>query len=157
MALIGHILNTFIQALWNVRFFSFPNMPRLTNPIFTSHRRETISEVNNSVYVIYNLGGALDCAPNSISQSALPVEIIHATESSDGVTNNIYHCWLLHSKIGEIQIILMFQQNIFLIAFFLLRFHVIYQIFFAALAGSKIICSYKGGRFETAKMQDLFL
>ena len=84
----------------------------------------------NSVGAVLNLGGALNCAPNSVSQSeayrCVPVEIIHATKSSDGVADNIYHCWLLHSKIGEIQIILMFQQNIFLIAFHLLRFHVIY-------------------------------
>ena len=66
----------------------------------------------------------------------LPVEIIHATESSNRVANNIYHCWLFHSKISEIQIILMFQQNIFLVTFFELFFHMIYQIFFTTFSGS---------------------
>ena len=105
-------------------------MPRLTNPIFTSHRRETISEVKlgwcrSKSRWRPELHSEFGQPMKGLSCS-VPVEIIHATKSSDGVADNIYHCWLLHSKIGEIQIILMFQQNIFLIAFHLLRFHVIY-------------------------------
>ena len=75
---------------------------------------------------------------NVILCLVVPVEIIHATESSDGIANNVDHCWLFHSKVSEIQIILMFQQNIFLVAFLLLCLHVIYQIFFATFFGLKI-------------------
>ena len=72
---------------------------------------------------------------NVILCLVVPVEIIHATESSDRIANNVDHCWLFHSKVSEIQIILMFQQNIFLVTFFELFFHMIYQIFFTTFSG----------------------
>ena len=84
----------------------------------------------------------------------LPVEIIHATESSDGITNNVYHCWLFHSKISEIQIILMFQQNIFLVTFFELCFHMIYQIFFATFSGYKICSKMIVPKIAGSKLTD---